>query len=65
MRKCYLMSEVAANFIPVFGQTPTIVLPSSCDFIADTFNAKLRLILDTGAPLKFKRSPGEIKKLDI
>ncbi len=55
VRKRYLTAEVAAIFIDLLCDTPADFLPSSCDFIADSYNSKLRSILDTVAPLKLKK----------
>lgn len=43
IRKCYLTSEVAANFIEI--------LPAPCDFIIHDFNNKLKSTPDSVAPL--------------
>lgn len=40
VRKRYLTSEVAANFIEILQSTPAPILPASCDFIVDSFNRK-------------------------
>ncbi len=72
VRKRYLTSEVAANFIETLHNTPAEILPASCDFIVDNFNSKLKSSLDSVAPLltktiKTKPTPpwrnDEIKKL--
>ena len=55
IRKRYLTAEVAANFIDILTDTPSDVLPSSCDFIVENFNSKLRSALDIVAPIKIKK----------
>ena len=54
VRKRYLTSEVAANFIEILQSTPDDVLPAPCDFIVDNFNCKLKSTLDSVAPLLTK-----------
>ncbi len=39
VRKRYLTSEVAANFIEILQSTPAEILPAPCDFIVDHFNS--------------------------
>lgn len=46
VRKNYLTTEVAENFISLFHKTPTIVLLSACGFTIDAFNTKLQSIID-------------------
>ena len=55
VRKRYLTSEVAANFIHLLHDMPADFLPSSCDFMVDSFNSKLRSTLDSIAPPKLKK----------
>ncbi|KAL7394120.1 hypothetical protein ABVT39_020980 [Epinephelus coioides] len=50
VRKRYLTSEVAANFIEIFAE----ILPAPCDFIVDNFNSKLKSTLESVAPLLTK-----------
>ncbi|KAL7385091.1 hypothetical protein ABVT39_015314 [Epinephelus coioides] len=54
VRKHYLTSEVAANFIQILQSTPAEILPAPCDFIVDSFNNKLKSTLDSVAPLLIK-----------
>ncbi|KAL7406155.1 hypothetical protein ABVT39_014107 [Epinephelus coioides] len=54
VRKRYLTSEVAANFIQILQSTPAEILPVPCDFIVDNFNNKLKSTLDSVAPLFIK-----------
>lgn len=54
LRKCYLTSEVAANFIQILQTTPAESLPAPCDFITDSRNNKLKSTLDPVAPLLAK-----------
>ncbi|KAL7395907.1 hypothetical protein ABVT39_025211, partial [Epinephelus coioides] len=54
VRKRYLTSEVAANFIQILQSTPAEILPAPCDFIVDSFNNKLKSTLDSVAPLLIK-----------
>ncbi len=54
VRKRYLTSEVAANFIEILQSTPAEILPASCDFIVENFNNKLKSTLDSVAPLLTK-----------
>lgn len=35
VRKCYLTSEVAANFIEILKSLPADNLPAPCDFFVD------------------------------
>lgn len=72
VRKRYLTSEVAANFIQILQSTPAVILPAPCDFIVENFNNNLKSTLDSLAPLltkKIKARPTppwrneEIKKL--
>ena len=51
VRKRYLTSEVAANFIQILQSTPAEILPAPCDFIVDSFNHKIKSALDSVAPL--------------
>jgi len=55
VRKRYLTPEVTANFINLSHDIPPSILPSSCDFMVNNFNSKLKSILDTVAPLKIKK----------
>ncbi len=55
VRKRYLTSEVAASFIELLQDIPPDVLPSSCDFIVDSFSSKLSSALDKVAPLELKK----------
>lgn len=55
MRKCYLSSEVAANFIEILDNAPAEILPVLCDSIFDHFNNRLRSALDIMAPLFNKK----------
>ncbi len=43
VRKRYLTTEVAANFVDLLCDTTAYFLPSSCDFIVDSFNGKLKI----------------------
>ena len=61
VRKRYLTSEVAANFSEILKDAPKAVLPSSCDFIVDHFNWKLRSTLDSVAPINIKRIKSNTK----
>ncbi|KAL7369618.1 hypothetical protein ABVT39_003721 [Epinephelus coioides] len=54
VRKRYLTSEVAANFIQILQSTPAEILPAPCDFIVDNFNSKLKSTLGSVAPLLTK-----------
>ena len=54
VRTRHLTPEVAANFIDVLGNCPSIIQPASCDFITENFNSKLRYALDIVAPIKLK-----------
>ena len=54
VRKRYLTSEVAANFIHILQSTLAEILPAPCDFIVDNFNNKLKSTLDSVAPLLTK-----------
>ncbi|KAL7378551.1 hypothetical protein ABVT39_015497 [Epinephelus coioides] len=54
VRKRYLTSEVAANFVQILQSTPEEILPAPCDFIVDNFNNKLKSTLDSVAPLLIK-----------
>lgn len=54
VRKRYLTSEVAANFIEVFKCTPAEILPAPCDFNVESFNSKLTSTLGSVAPLLTK-----------
>ncbi len=54
VRKRYLTSEVAANFIEILQSTPAEILPAPCDFIVDHFNSRLKSTLDSVAPLLIK-----------
>ncbi|KAL7401198.1 hypothetical protein ABVT39_024753 [Epinephelus coioides] len=54
VRKRYLTSEVAANFIQILQNTPAEILPAPCDFIVDNLNSKLKSTLDSVAPLLTK-----------
>ena len=53
--KRYLTPEVTANFINLLSTTPPHILPSSCDLMVNNFNSKLKSMIDTVAPLKFKK----------
>jgi len=59
---------VAANFTYLLTETPMDFLSSSCDFIVNNFNSKLRTTLDKVTPPKIKRPiqtqylHGEMKK---
>ena len=55
VRKHYLTSEVAANFIQILQSTPAEILPAPCDFIVDSFNHKIKSALDSVAPLLLKQ----------
>jgi len=52
---------VAANFSEILTDAPKAVLPSSCDFIVDHFNQKLKSAIDFVAPLKVKKTKPNIK----
>lgn len=54
VRKRYITSEVAANFIEIFKITPTQILPAPCDFIVDDFRNRLKSAIDHVAPLTTK-----------
>lgn len=54
VRKRYITSEVAANFIEILKSTPAEILPAPCDFIVDNFNRKLKSTLDSVAPVVTK-----------
>ncbi|KAL7382659.1 hypothetical protein ABVT39_025993 [Epinephelus coioides] len=54
VRKRYLTSEVAANFIEVLDKCPPVILPASCSSVVEDFNSKLKSSLDSVAPLKTK-----------
>lgn len=51
VRRCYLTSEVAANFMEILQNTPADILPGPCDFIVDNFNSRLTSSLDSVTPL--------------
>uniref|UniRef100_A0A672IAL3 Reverse transcriptase domain-containing protein n=1 Tax=Salarias fasciatus TaxID=181472 RepID=A0A672IAL3_SALFA len=61
VRRRYLTSEVAADFIEILQSTPAVILPASCDFIVDDFNSKLKSSLDSVAPLLTKTIKGHSK----
>ena len=54
VRKRYLISEVAANFIQILWSTPAEILPAPCYFIVDSFNHKIKSMLDSVVPLLIK-----------
>ena len=54
VRKHYLTSEVAANFIQILQSTPAEILPAPCDFIVDSFNHKIKSLLDSLSQLIIK-----------
>ena len=54
VRKCYITSEVDANFIEILGKHPPTTVPASCDFIVELFIKKLESIFDLVAPLTTK-----------
>ena len=54
VRKRYLTSEVAANFIQILQGTLVEILPAPCDFIVDSFNHEIKSTLDSVAPLLIK-----------
>lgn len=49
MRKRYIMSEVAANFIQILKSSSAEILPAPYDFIVNNFNRKLKFLLDCGS----------------
>lgn len=55
LRKCYLTSEVAANFIQILQRTPEEILQAPCDFITDSLNNKLKSTLDPVARSSLKQ----------
>ena len=60
MRRHYLTSEVAADFMGILQSTPAEILPASCNFIVYNFNSRLKSTLDSVAPLltkTIKRKP--------
>lgn len=54
VRKRYLSSEAAANFMEILHNTPAEILPASCDFVVVHFNSRLRSALDKVSPLSNK-----------
>ena len=54
VRKRYITSEVAANFIEILGKHPPATVPASSDFIIELFIKKLKSALDLVAPLTIK-----------
>ena len=54
VRRHYLTSEVAANFMRILQSTPAEILPAPCKFIVDNFNSRLKSTLDSVAPLLTK-----------
>ena len=54
VRKRYLTTEVAANLIDLLHSAQAEILPSSCDFIVDSFDSKLSAALEKVAPHKLK-----------
>ena len=60
VRRRYLTSEVAANFMGILQSTPAEILPAPCNFIVDHFNSRLKSTLDSVVPLltkTLKRKP--------
>ena len=60
VRRRYLTSEVAADFMGILQSTPAEILPASCNFIVYNFNSRLKSTLDSVAPLltkTIKRKP--------
>ena len=54
VRKCYLTSEVVANFIQILQSTPAEMLTAPCDFSIDSFNHKIKSTLDSFLLKKLK-----------
>ena len=42
LRRRYITSEVAANFMGILQSTPAEILPAPCNFIVDNFNSRLK-----------------------
>lgn len=71
MKKLYLDSEGADNFIASFRNSPSPCLHSSCNDLVDCYCKRLRASIDLLAPLKMKkvtdnfRSPWKNEKMAI